>query len=132
VFVVASVALIGLPPLAGFVGKLSLLAALPQAVAGWAFPLILLSSLLALVALANAGSQLFWRQPEGSAPAGRRPRRAEWAAVLLLLGAGVALAVGGGPALRYTTAAAEQLRSPTQYTQALLGEAPVRRTEAAR
>ena len=130
VFVLTAIALIGLPPLAGFIGKLSLLAALPASVASWAFPLILLSSLLTLVALANAGSQLFWRQPEDVAPASRRPRRAEWAAVLLLIGAGIALAVGGGPALRYTAEAAEQLRSPTQYIDALLGAAPVRRAEA--
>jgi multicomponent K+:H+ antiporter subunit D len=132
-FVVAAIAIIGLPPLAGFVGKLSLLAALPAPVARWGFPLLLLSSLLALIALAHAGSQLFWRQPDGAAVPLRhaRLRSGEWAALALLLGSGIALVLGGGPALRFSAAAAAQVHAPQQYRAALLEAVPVRRAEAA-
>ena len=129
-FAIAAVAIIGLPPLAGFIGKLSLLAAMPDATAAWAWPLILLSSLLVLIALANAGSQLFWRAPEGDPPAASKSAaRSEWAAVILLLVAGLGLAAAGGPALRYANDSAQQLLSPAGYRAALLQALPVQRAE---
>lgn len=60
-FFVAALALIGMPPLSGFIGKaLMLKAALPD-YAVWIWPPVLLGSLAALVALSRAGSTLFWR-----------------------------------------------------------------------
>jgi multicomponent K+:H+ antiporter subunit D len=126
-FAIAAIAMVGLPPLAGFVGKLALLAAMPEPVAQWAWPLILGTSLLALIALANAGSQLFWRAPEGEPGARAHPvRRGEWAAVVLLLGAGLGLVGFGGPVLRYTEDSARQLLAPAGYRAALRQAMPVK------
>ena len=116
-FVVAAVSVAGLPPLSGFLGKFALLAAVPNPQAAWLWPIILVSSLLTLVALASAGSQLFWREG-GEIPApGRVPplRAVEVGATVALLALGVLLTVFAGPALRYAQDAGEQLMAPAAY-----------------
>jgi len=120
-FAVAAVSVAGLPPLSGFVGKFSLLAAVPAPQLGWTWALVLLTSLGMVVALAAAGSQLFWREG-GEAPApGRVPRlrRTEVAATVLLLAGSVGLSLAGGPVLRYAQDAAAQALSPAPYIEAL-------------
>ncbi|GIX35922.1 MAG: monovalent cation/H+ antiporter subunit D [Lysobacteraceae bacterium] len=131
-FAIAAIAVVGLPPLSGFIGKLALLAALPDAVARWAWPLLLIASLLALVALAHAGAQLFWRSPEGTLDTlPRPPARIELLAVALLLAAGIAMTGFAGSLLAYGGRAAAQLLDPTAYRAALLEARPVRAREEA-
>ena len=132
-FLVAAVAVAGLPPLSGFVGKLALLQAVPAGDVAWVWPAILGSSLLVIVGLVRAGSDLFWRPlpdtPEIAhprAPATARPL--ETTATLLLLSLGLALSLGAAPVLGYTRAAAAQLLSPADYVQQVRDTAPVRRT----
>jgi multicomponent K+:H+ antiporter subunit D len=126
-FFVASLSLVGLPPLSGFIGKFALLQAIDGPGAQWLWLLILLGSLLALIALAHAGSQLFWRATpaaDGEAPL-PPPRRIEVAAVVLLLGLGIGITVWAQPVLRYAQAAGEQLAAPERYRAALLQAQPV-------
>ncbi|WP_105264949.1 monovalent cation/H+ antiporter subunit D [Pseudoalteromonas sp. T1lg76] len=88
-FVVAAIALAGLPPLSGFVAKLWLLDASFGAEVAWVFwPIYLLASLATLVALSRAGTSLFWHdhpnqdeQFEDNVYAGKRRT---WALVLIL------------------------------------------------
>ncbi|KFL36965.1 monovalent cation/H+ antiporter subunit D [Arenimonas donghaensis] len=126
-FMVAALSVAGLPPLSGFVGKFSLLAAVPGAQAAWLWPVILFTSLLVIVALASAGSQLFWREGGEPAPPGAVPRlrTPEVGATIGLLGLGVLLSVFGGPALDYTQAAGEQLMAPSAYIEAVRGALPL-------
>lgn len=122
VYVLLAIALIGLPPLSGFVGKLGLLAALPAPLASWAWPLLLVGSLLTLLALAHAGSQLFWRQPAEPATVTTAPDgndSGERWALYSLLGLLLLLSFAAAPVLRYTGAAAGQLHQGRQYIDAL-------------
>jgi len=57
-FFAAAVAAAGLPPLSGFLGKFLILRAAPDQ--PWVWTVILLAALLAVVALARAGSQVFF------------------------------------------------------------------------
>ena len=109
----ALAALVGLPPLSGFLGSVALLRALgPDALAVWT--LVLSSMLVGLIAIVQA-----WRRVE-SAPCagGDAPHSGEFAAaaaVTLLL----ALGVAAGPALEFANAAARQLLDRAAYVTAV-------------
>jgi multicomponent K+:H+ antiporter subunit D len=69
-FMVSAVAVAGLPPLSGFVGKLMILSSVresPWVVAIWA--IILSTSLLSILGFARAGSTLFWKSCHESSEA---------------------------------------------------------------
>lgn len=68
-FFAAAIAMAGMPPLSGFLGKLLVLDALRDPVyIGWAWPAILAGSLLTIVGFARAGSTLFWKSTAMPAP----------------------------------------------------------------
>ena len=125
--------MIGLPPLAGFIGKFALLAAVPDEWVGWVWTTVLVSSFLVLVAMARAGNKLFWHTlPEGQDDPVRsaRRRRGHWtehAAVIVLLGYSVALTIAAAPAMRYAMAAGEQLGQPDRYIQSVRAVEPLLR-----
>ncbi|MEO5732972.1 MAG: monovalent cation/H+ antiporter subunit D [Rubrivivax sp.] len=129
-FLFAAVAVAGLPPLAGFMGKAMLLQAAGQtAWAASAVACVLGSSLAVMVALARAGSTLFW-EPSPVAvtqplAATERPAPAHTVALLALLAAVAACAVAAGPLATYTGATARQLMERTPYIDAVLGARPV-------
>jgi multicomponent K+:H+ antiporter subunit D len=134
-FFVGAVAVAGVPPLAGFLGKTLLLQAAGQTPwAGAVVALVLLSSLAMMVALARAGSMIFWRG--GALPAATvaahqaTPGRtgesgAESGAIVALLAAVVAAAAFASPLASYTQAAAQQMNDRAGYVRAVLGAAPV-------
>lgn len=129
-FMLAAIALAGLPPLSGFIGKAALLAAVPAADTTAVWTALLGGSLLLVVAFTRGGIRLFWRMPEGydpqAAPA-PPPRITETVATVWLLGYLLAMTVAAGPLLRQTTAIAEQLLQPQAYTDAVRLLPPHRR-----
>lgn len=133
-FMVAAIAITGLPPLSGFVGKLMVLnAAFDDGLTAWVWSFVLVSSLLSVVGFARAGSVLFWKAQSDGAPvpeAGRpMPSTLSFVAVgglLVLLGVHTVLA---GPMYRYTTATAAQLVSPDTYISTVL-DAPGKLSDA--
>ncbi|MDP3085371.1 MAG: monovalent cation/H+ antiporter subunit D [Rubrivivax sp.] len=113
----------GLPPLPGFLGKLMILqASADHAWQAALWTVVLMVGFFSLVALARAGSILFWHVrsdgPE-SAASGASPRLL--AATLSLLLASVALSVFAAPFHRYTDDAAAQLGDRQAYARAVLG-----------
>lgn len=129
-FMSCAVLVAGLPPLSGFIAKVSLLSAVlateggPRAAAsagmssaGWLFvALLLLSGLAAIVSLARAGIQHFWSTGGQGAP---RLKGAEAAAILTLIFSGVLLTVFAEPVMRYTNATAAGLHAPRSYVQSV-------------
>ncbi len=131
-FFAAAVAVSGLPPLSGFVGKFLILRAAPGQ--PWVWAVILLSALLAVVALARAGSELFFNaaQVRADTPSLRSANSAaqsiasgrELMALAALLGLILALTIFAGPALDFAQATAQQLADPARYINAVLGGKP--------
>jgi multicomponent K+:H+ antiporter subunit D len=121
-FFALAIAAAGLPPLAGFLGKSMILsAAWSGDYVGWVWSVILLAGLLIMLALARAGSTLFWKSVTQPALLSKRIGVAPW----LLLAALVCNSVFAGPLSRYTHAAAAQLFERQQYISAVLGQQPV-------
>ena len=115
-FACAALLVAGLPPLAGFVAKFAILAALLQGEVGgaaWTFAaLLMVSGLAAVIGFGRAGVRVFWATENRTVP---RVRLIEMAPVAALLAACFALTVAAGPAMRYTGEAARALHSPAAY-----------------
>ncbi len=125
-FFAAAVAVSGVPPLAGFLGKALLLqAAGSTPLAGWVVALVLGSSLAVMVALARAGSRLFWKAGPATALRMDPPRPAHLTALFGLLALLLALAVFAGPMHAYAQATAQQLLARQPYIDAVLDARPV-------
>ncbi|WP_224798153.1 monovalent cation/H+ antiporter subunit D [Idiomarina abyssalis] len=121
-FLVAAIAIIGLPPLSGFVGKLFILeSASPNGTNFWLWGAVLGATLIMLVSVTRAGSKMLWHTLSGkpneqSAPLGKR------AAVIMLLALSLAMTIFANPIRSYTTDVAEQLYDIQQYPSRVLTE----------
>ncbi len=132
-FFAAAIAMAGLPPLSGFVGKLLILdAAFADPRMAWVWAVILTSSLVAVVGFSRAGSMIFWK---AHAPASQpQPQEGEdeevvdsapqpvlpMVAIGTLLAAIVVVTVFAGPINRYLAATSAQLFAPGPYISTVL------------
>ncbi len=111
-FLIAAVAVIGMPPLSGFIGKVWLLKATLNAeytVVFW--PLYLLASLAILLAVSKAGSTVFWHH-HGKVDQSTEQIRvhpAQLVALIILLSGAPLMSVFAGPLSEYAIGAANQL-----------------------
>ncbi len=117
----AGIATAGMPPLSGFLGKLLVLDALagrPDTGLLWAA--ILVTSLIAIVGFARAGSTLFWKAHEGgAAPEALPPVRAlPVVAAVALIGMIALQTVLAGPIMDWLAATAEQVHDGSAYVAA--------------
>ncbi|SDL28839.1 multisubunit potassium/proton antiporter, PhaD subunit (TC 2.A.63.1.1) [Modicisalibacter muralis] len=143
-FLLAAMTVAGVPPFSGAIGKALLLQSASPAQQPWLWPILLISSLAAIVALSRTGSTLFWRasssekntdkhekNPEREqADKGEKPEKGRKEAVsagplriaglLVLLGASPVLMLFAGPLTEFTHATAEQLADHEAYIQAIL------------
>ena len=122
-FFVTAVAVAGLPPLSGFLGKfLTLRAALDHPLLPWIMGTVLVAGLLGLIALARTGSLLFYRAlpPEATAPETGPALAAETVPIIGLLLLGLGLTIGAGPAFDQARAIADQTLQPQTYIQAVM------------
>ena len=114
----------GLPPLAGFIGKLAMLQALLNvgSASAWAlFVLLIASGLLAAIAFMRVGMRHFWTGAERNT---LRLRVVESLPVGGLVLALLLLVFYGNAVLRYTQATADALHQPQQYIDAVMGARP--------
>ena len=118
----------GLPPMGGFIGKALLLRASvdqPLMVATWAA--LLVSGLGMMIAVARAGSTVFWKAADANRvqAAAARPARVERLAIGWLTVAMLLVVLNAGPMTRYAEATAAQLLDRRAYVGAVLGAQPV-------
>lgn len=120
----AAVAMAGMPPLSGFIGKLLILQALPEQWGLWL--LILATSLLAIMGFARAGSTIFWAvadQPEAEAEAEAQAHPAQplgFIAIALLIAALVLWTFAAGIVLPWLEGTAAALHDPSALIRAVL------------
>ena len=124
-FFAGAIAMAGLPPLSGFLGKLLVLdAALGTELMVWTWAIVLSSSLISVVGFARAGSVVFWKAHSVTAdlPAEGvvRPSKLAYSAVGGLFALLVAHTVFAGQVHGYTTKMATQLFAPDTYIRTVL------------
>ena len=122
-YLVAAVAMVGLPPLSGFVGKLLILDAsfaAPTWPMIWAT--ILGTTLIGIVGVSRSGSTLFWKPaPAGTVVmAGPRRSRLDLLAPMTLLALLALLTMAAGWGTAQTQATAAQIMTPGRYVVAIL------------
>lgn len=133
-FTLCALLIAGLPPMSGFVGKVTMMTALlnPKGLgvygnnipfSAWVLlALFLISGLLATIAYSRAGIRFFWSPRGRPAP---HLKLIEVAPIGMLLLLCVLLTVRAGPVLRYTELTASHLHAPHAYVDAIMG-APVK------
>ena len=148
-YFMTAIAIAGMPPLSGFIGKLLILQATAEAPGMvWIWGIILVTSLIAIYGLARAGSLVFWKcyevegpyapEPPAAPPReGPIPHKLEpdehiqdlgdaaspgltFAATGLLLAGIVALTIFAGPVMRFAGDTAHQLHDASAYLDAVL------------
>lgn len=120
-FLFGTMAVVGLPPWSGFIGKAMVLAAAPLDRTGaWIWSVTLVAGLLGLLAGARMGGRQFWLYDAASWPAARR--LAHVGPVIGLFCSVVLLSIFAGAVTRYTRATAVQLLAPGEYVRTMLPE----------
>jgi multicomponent K+:H+ antiporter subunit D len=124
-FFAGAIAMAGLPPLSGFIGKLLVLdAAVGSDLVVWIWAIVLGSSLISILGFARAGSIVFWKahsvQPAKGTPEMQRPTTLSYVAVGGLLSLLAAHTIFAGQVHSYTSTIAAQLFDPQPYISIVL------------
>ncbi|MFN3969889.1 MAG: monovalent cation/H+ antiporter subunit D [Gemmobacter sp.] len=123
-FFAVAIAMAGMPPLSGFLGKLLVMDATRGPAMGWIWGVILITSLITIMGFGRAGSTVFWKAH--ASPGEAEDHRAEGLAITMvvaLLAGLVAMTVLAGPLDRWLTATAAQLYDRPAYIDAVLARA---------
>lgn len=144
-FILVAISITGLPPLSGFVGKLLILQGVPENRVPWTWGIILLTSWMAVIAMARAAAYLLWEGPARAArwrseaeqdalptprPTSKPAMTMQWSALWLLIGYGIAMTVFASPIKHYLQTAAQDVLAPTVTADAIRGKQPELREPA--
>lgn len=128
-FMLLGIAIAGLPPLSGFLGKIFILQAvlgapLTPALQGLVLAVLLLGSFFAVAGFTRAGIVLFWQPAPASFATEPAPRARPGGEIAIggLMAALLALTLAAGPALAFFERTANQLMMPEAYVSAVLGQ----------
>ena len=129
-FFVAAIAIAGMPPLSGFIGKLLVMQATSSHPMTWLiWTVILLGTFLMILGFARAGGTVFWLRTDETptdTPPEETEKHAESALALTSVFGVIAvitmITVLAGPIGDYLQATAAQLYAPDAYISAVLGE----------
>ena len=120
-FFLGALAVAGLPPLSGFLGKLMMLRAVGTGATALEFwPLLLIAGLASIVTLSRAGNRLFWRN-NGQTAQGPLADPVRLVAATGLLLASVVLVIVAEPLQDYLDATAAQLLDLAPYLRIVEG-----------
>ncbi|GHB00168.1 monovalent cation/H+ antiporter subunit D [Modicisalibacter luteus] len=119
-FFVGAMAVVGMPPLSGAIGKTLVMqaASLPSDKA-WLWSILLANGLVSVIALSRAGSTVFWRanhKEETHETMGAM----RGIALVFLIGASPLISLLAGPVTEFTEATATQLSDQQRYIRAIL------------
>ena len=120
-YFVLAIAMVGMPPLAGFIGKLLILdagRAASHTTVVWAA--ILITSLLLIVGFARAGVRIFWTLPKVDSAAPHDTPKLTAFVLAAMITIVVAQSLFAGPVMDDMTAMAEQILAPQQYIRTVL------------
>ena len=126
-FFFGAIAMTGLPPLSGFLGKIMVLqAGFTEPAAVWIWAVILISSLVSVVGFGRAGSTLYWKANTVEVVPGKTSEGDETPSVMAFVAVGgmaamlVLLTVFAGQVHQYTQDTAAQLFAPDDYLQIVI------------
>jgi multicomponent K+:H+ antiporter subunit D len=110
-----------MPPLSGFFGKLALLnSALTHPWMFTIFAVVLVSSLFLIIAMARAGSLLFYRTQPTTESVTAPPNRLALSSVLALLSVAALMVLFANPMHEWTQSIAQQQLTHSTYLNAVL------------
>lgn len=124
-FFIAAIAMTGLPPLSGFIGKLLILnASYDTSNLVWVWAIVLTASLISIVGFARAGSVVFWKAQSEERPeddvAPPPPSALSFVSVGGLIALLAVYTICSGPAHDYMVATSAQLFAPEPYIDTVL------------
>lgn len=120
-FFIAAIAIIGMPPFSGFIGKLLILeAARTGAQLALLWPLVLGSTFLIMIALSRAGSRMFWHTFDGK-PGDITNPSSQLVAIGMLLAVIVGITVFADSITQFIDGIAYSAMHPAAYIDAVLG-----------
>lgn len=121
-FFIAALALAGIPPLSGFIGKLLIVKGGFEAEQYWGAGIVLMSSLLVLFSIMKIFINGFWGTPRAYKGEDTVPVRKMMIAPVILVAIAVLYGVGSEFVYPYISQAAETLANPNIYIEAVLKE----------
>ncbi|MFV0492760.1 MAG: monovalent cation/H+ antiporter subunit D [Pseudorhodobacter sp.] len=118
-----AIAMAGMPPLSGFIGKLLIMDATRGAGMALIWSVILITSLISIIGFSRAGSLVFWKAEAVSEPQTQPEPPPEGLALTMtfvMLALLAALTVAAGPVQDWIAETADQLYARTPYISSVL------------